>query len=60
MNDKLASLIEKITLLLIGIYFAIFGSMVRSKDKTSLILGKIIPVVFGLYIVFYVIYGGKW
>ena len=55
---NILDIIEKINLLLIGIYFAIFGSVIRSKDKMSLIFGKIIPVVFGLYIVFYVIYGG--
>lgn len=54
---NILDIIGKIILLLIGLYFAIFGSMVRSKDKTSLILGKIIPVVFGLYIIFYVIGG---
>ncbi len=42
------NIIAKIILLLIGLYFAIFGAMID----------KIIPVVFGLYIVFYIIYGG--
>lgn len=52
------NIIAKIILLLIGLYLVLFGSMIEPKDKPSLIIGKIVPVVFGLYIVFYTIYGG--
>ena len=52
------SLIAKITLLLIGLYFVLFGYMAKIKDKPSLLVGKIIPVVFGIYIIMYVSYGG--
>ena len=52
------NIIAKITLLMIGLYLVLFGCMIKPKDKPSFIIGKIIPVVFGLYIVFYTICGG--
>lgn len=52
------NIIAKITLLLIGIYFVLFGSMTKVKDKQSLLVGKITPVAFGIYIIMYVNYGG--
>ena len=50
------NIIAKITLLLIGLYFVLFGCMTNAKDKPSLLVGKIIPVVFGIYIIFYIIF----
>ena len=52
------NIIAKITLLLIGLYLVLFGCMIKIKDKPSLLVGKIISVVYGMYIVFYVICGG--
>lgn len=52
------NIIAKIILLLIGLYFVLFGCMIKIKDKPSLLVGKIIPVLFGIYIVFYTIWGG--
>lgn len=52
------NIIAKITLLLIGLYFVLFGCMVKVKDKPSLLVGKIIPVVFGIYIIIYASYYG--
>lgn len=52
------NIIAKIILLLIGLYFVLFGCMIKIKDKPSLLVGKIIPVLFGTYIVFYTICGG--
>lgn len=56
------SLITKITLLLISLYFILFGCMEKVKDKPSLLVSKIIPVTSGIciifYIIFYTIYGG--
>lgn len=52
------NIIAKITLLLIGLYFVLFGCMEKVKDKPSLLVGKIIPVASGICIIFYTIYGG--
>ena len=52
------SLIAKITLLVIGLYLVLFGCVTNAKDKPSLLVGKIIPVVFGIYIIMYASYGG--
>lgn len=46
------SLITKITLLLISLYFILFGCMEKVKDKPSLLVGKIIPVTSGICIFF--------
>lgn len=50
------NIIAKITLLLIGIYFVLFVSMTKVKDKPSLLVGKIIPVASGICIIFYIIF----
>lgn len=52
------NIIARIILLLIGLYLVLFGCMIKIKDKPSLLVGKIIPVLFGIYIVFYTIWGG--
>ena len=52
------SLIAKIILLLIGSYLVLFGCITNVKDKPSLLVGKIIPVVFGIYIIIYASYYG--
>ena len=55
---KLISLIAKITLLLIGSCLVLFGCITNVKDKPSLLVGKIIPVMFGIYIIIYASYYG--
>ena len=52
------NIITKITLLLIGSYLVLFGCITNVKDKPSLLVGKIIPVVFGIYIIIYASYYG--
>lgn len=50
------NIIAKITLLLIGLYFVLFGCIEKVKDKPSLLVGKIIPVASGICIIFYIIF----
>lgn len=50
------NIIAKITLLLIGLCFVLFGCIEKVKDKPSLLVGKIIPVASGICIIFYIIF----
>ena len=39
----------------IGFLLALFGFSLRANDKISYVIGKIIPIIFGIYCMWYAI-----
>lgn len=48
-------MIQDVILTIIGLYWMAFSAVVHTSDKWSMLLGKVVPFLTGLYIVHYVL-----